>query len=114
MPSPRAQIPLALDETSAEPAYQQIARQLRQAIESGARAPGERLPAIRTLASDLGVHRDTVALAYESLGEAGFVEARVGAGRSVAPSRPRSSDSSPSRTFARAMRRTRRRSRSIV
>lgn len=83
MASPSAQIPLAIDEASAEPAYQQIARQLRHAIESGDRAPGDRLPAIRTLAGELGVHRDTVALAYESLGEEGFVEARVGAGTFV-------------------------------
>ena len=83
MASPRIPVPFAIDEASAEPAYQQIARQIRRAIESGDRAPGERLPAIRALAGEIGVHRDTVALAYESLGEEGFVEARVGAGTFV-------------------------------
>src|SRR5690606_15008496 len=60
-----------------------IAAQLRVQIERGERAPGERLPAIRTLAAALGLHRDTVALAYEQLGRSGLVEARVGAGTFV-------------------------------
>jgi len=83
MPPSPGQTPLAIDETTSEPAYQQIARQLRRAIERGDRAPGDRLPAIRSLATELGVHRDTVALAYESLGDEGWVEARVGAGTFV-------------------------------
>ena len=68
---------------SALPAYRQIAERIERAIEAGGLAAGERLPAIRTLAGQLGVHRDTVALAYESLAEGGFVEARVGAGTFV-------------------------------
>lgn len=75
--------PLVVDPDSGLPAYRQIANQLRREIEAGDRRTGERLPAIRRLASELGVHRDTVALAYESLAEAGWVEARVGAGTFV-------------------------------
>ncbi|MBJ20071.1 MAG: hypothetical protein CL933_11725 [Deltaproteobacteria bacterium] len=74
---------VSIDDASSAPAYQQIATQLRKEIERGGRAPGERLPAIRTLAVALGLHRDTVAVAYESLAEAGWVEARVGAGTFV-------------------------------
>ena len=74
---------LSIDAVSDQPAYQQIAKQIKHAIETGSRRPGERLPAIRTLAKALGVHRDTVALAYETLSEAGLVEARVGAGTFV-------------------------------
>lgn len=76
---------LSIDGASPESAYRQIAGGLRRAIEAGGCAPGERLPAIRRLAAALGVHRDTVALAYESLAEAGWVEARVGAGTFVRP-----------------------------
>lgn len=76
-------LPLAVEDSTTEPAYRQIARQLRRSIEAGERDPGERLPAIRTLAGELGVHRDTVALAYESLADEGWVEARVGAGTFV-------------------------------
>ncbi len=74
---------LTVDAGDARPAYRQIADQLRDAIERGEPAPGQRLPAIRALAGRLGVHRDTVALAYEALAEAGLVEARVGAGTFV-------------------------------
>ena len=58
---------LSIDAALDRPAYQQIAKQIQHAIEAGSRRPGERLPAIRTLAKVLGVHRDTVALAYETL-----------------------------------------------
>ncbi|MEZ4352050.1 MAG: PLP-dependent aminotransferase family protein [Myxococcota bacterium] len=68
---------------SAPPVYQQIADQLRDQIDRGKREPGSRLPAIRALASELGIHRDTVAFAYEHLARAGRVEARVGAGTFV-------------------------------
>ena len=78
---------LAIDATANEPVYQQIATQLMRAIERGAPMPGERLPAIRSLAAELGLHRDTVALAYGQLANAGWVEARVGAGTFVSASR---------------------------
>ena len=76
-------VDIALD----EPVYRQIAAQFESAIRRGKRSPGERLPAIRTLAAELGLHRDTVALAYEQLANAGWVEARVGAGTFVSASR---------------------------
>jgi DNA-binding transcriptional MocR family regulator len=74
---------VVVDASDGRPVYRQIADQLRGEIERGDTQPGQRLPAIRTLAGQLGVHRDTVALAYESLAEAGLVEARVGAGTFV-------------------------------
>src|SRR5262245_51144440 len=74
---------LRVDDSSSEPVYQQIAAQLQAEIERGERAPGERLPAIRSLAEALGLHRDTIALAYEQLGQSGLVESRVGAGTFV-------------------------------
>ncbi len=83
MATPPPTLGVSIDEASSVPVYQQIAAQLRAEIERGERAPGERLPAIRTLASELGLHRDTVALAYESLSESGWVEAKVGSGTFV-------------------------------
>jgi len=68
---------------SAVPVYRQIAGQIRERVESGALAPGERLPPIRNLAGSLGVNRDTVALAYEELAGEGVVESRVGRGTFV-------------------------------
>jgi len=74
---------------SAVPVYQQIAGQIRERVESGILAQGDRLPPIRDLAGDLGVNRDTVALAYEALAAEGVVESRVGRGTFVRGLRPR-------------------------
>jgi 2-aminoadipate transaminase len=74
---------IVLDRDGASPAgpfYRQIADQLRGAIAAGRLGEGERLPPIRELAQRLGVNRDTVALAYESLAQEGFAEAGVGRG----------------------------------
>ncbi len=65
------------------PVYQQIADHIRAEIESGALRSGARLPTIRALAADVGVNRDTVALAYEALGSAGLLESVVGRGTFV-------------------------------
>ncbi|UGQ46691.1 MocR-like pyridoxine biosynthesis transcription factor PdxR [Massilia endophytica] len=46
---------------------------LRSAIRDGTLAPGTRLVATRTLASELGVARNTVLYAYEQLASEGFV-----------------------------------------
>lgn len=91
-----------VDDGSDEPVYLQIAAQLQAQIERGERTPGERLPAIRTLAAALGLHRDTVALAYEQLGRSGLVEARVGAGTFVRPLLATAGSAAPgdSRSFA--------------
>ena len=65
------------------PVYQEIASQLREQIEAGEVGEGTRLPTIRSLASELGVNRDTVSLAYESLAADGLVESTVGRGTFV-------------------------------
>lgn len=75
-----------LDRRPGLPVYRQIAQRLRGEIERGERAPGERLPTIRALAEELGVHRDTVALAYDDLAREGLVESTVGRGSFVSAS----------------------------
>ncbi len=74
---------LTSPDTSELPVYRQIAEQLREQIESGEVGEGARLPTIRSLASVLGVNRDTVSLAYESLASLGLVESTVGRGTFV-------------------------------
>jgi GntR family transcriptional regulator/MocR family aminotransferase len=61
-----------------------VYRALREAIVDGRLPVGERLPATRVLAADLGVARNSVATAYERLVAEGYLEARVGAGTFVA------------------------------
>lgn len=74
---------LSIDPNLGQPVYQQITRQIASAVGGGHLVPGARLPAIRQLANELGVHRDTVALAYEQLAKEGWVEAQVGRGTFV-------------------------------
>src|SRR5215472_5011292 len=63
----------------------QLYSQLRAAILSGRLRAGERLPATRVLAHQLGVARLTVATAYDWLRAEGYVYGQVGAGTFVAP-----------------------------
>lgn len=58
------------------PIYRQIVTQLRFMVEMGHLADGERLPATRLLADNLGINRNTVAHAYAELRDLGLVEAR--------------------------------------
>jgi len=51
--------------------YRQISDHIRLEVADGRLEAGDRLPPIRNLARDLGVNRDTVALAYEELVNAG-------------------------------------------
>jgi len=69
---------------------QSLHGQLLSAIRSGRLAPGLRLPATRALARHLGISRNSVIAAYESLAAEGHVAARTGSGHYVAdaPGRP--------------------------
>lgn len=50
--------------------------QIRAMIQSGELVPGTMLPTLRDLAGELGINRNTVALAYKRLTDAGFVISR--------------------------------------
>jgi DNA-binding transcriptional MocR family regulator len=65
--------------------YRQISDHIRLEVADGRLEAGDRLPPIRNLARDLGVNRDTVALAYEELVNAGVAISTVGRGTFVAP-----------------------------
>ncbi len=73
----------ALSQHSPKPAWVQIEEQLADRIESGALAPGERLPPERDLADALEVSRMTVRQALGSLAARGLVERGVGRGTYV-------------------------------
>jgi DNA-binding transcriptional regulator YhcF (GntR family) len=85
---------LVVERESAEPVYGQIARQVRERIVNGRLAAGTPLPAVRTLASDLGVNLNTVARAYRQLEEQGFLQIRDRSGAEVTapPPAARSAD----------------------
>ena len=56
---------------------------LRDLILTGSLAPGDRLPATRTLARELGISRTTAVVAFERLRAEDLTESRVGAGTFV-------------------------------
>lgn len=73
---------------SGEPIYQQLVRQVKQAITTGILGPDERLPTVRELAAELVINPNTVARAYRELERAGLLEATRGRGTFVRPDPP--------------------------
>jgi DNA-binding transcriptional MocR family regulator len=84
------ELTLRLEAGDARPLYVQLADQLVEAIENERIASGERLPAMRDLARDLGCALVTVSQAYDLLAARGRVISRVGKGTFVAPPPDRS------------------------
>ncbi len=84
-----------LDRGSEEPIYRQIAAGLLLSIRSDRLGPGTKLPSSRDLAQDLGVHRRTVAQAYQLLKTGGWVTSGVGQGTFVSEHLPGSAVASP-------------------
>ena len=73
---------VSLNLESSVPAYRQIANDLRRHLVEERLKPGDLLPPIRQLAVDLGVHFNTVALAYRMLADEGWLsELRSSAAR---------------------------------
>jgi DNA-binding transcriptional MocR family regulator len=65
------------------PLHRKLSDALRDAVETGRLAAGERLPAERDLARRLAVSRSTVVAAYDTLRAHGLVESRQGSGTRV-------------------------------
>src|SRR5512145_3338486 len=56
-----------------EPVYEQIVRQIHDAVKSGRLKPDAPLPTVRQLADDLRLNRNTVARAYKLLEDQGVI-----------------------------------------
>jgi GntR family transcriptional regulator len=74
---------LRIDLAAPRPVYEQIVSGLRALLVAGEFAPGEQLPTVRQLATDLGVHHNTVAESYRVLAEEGWLDLRRGRGAVV-------------------------------
>ncbi|MGA2903747.1 MAG: GntR family transcriptional regulator [Candidatus Korobacteraceae bacterium] len=74
---------LRIDLDSDVAAYRQIVDGLRILLVEGKLAPGAELPSVRRIAVDLGVHFNTVAEAYRTLAEEGWLDLRHGRGATV-------------------------------
>lgn len=64
---------IAVDAAAAEPLYLQIRNQIVAGIATGQLEPGQSLPSVRSLASDLGINLHTVNKAYAVLRDEGYV-----------------------------------------
>ncbi|MCI9079942.1 MAG: GntR family transcriptional regulator [Lachnospiraceae bacterium] len=71
---------ILISATKNMPIYEQIIKQIRDAVISGELKPGEGMPSIRVLAKDLQVSVITTKRAYEELEKEGVIEARQGKG----------------------------------
>jgi GntR family transcriptional regulator/MocR family aminotransferase len=75
---------IVLDRQAAAPLSQQLSAAFIRLIKLGLLPAGTRLPGTRTLASQLGLHRQTVVVAFDELAAQGWVELRPSSGAFVA------------------------------
>lgn len=69
---------IRVEDGSPVPAYRQIVDQMRVHLNSGALRPGDKLPPVRNLSMQLGVHFNTIAEAYRQLAGEGWIELQHG------------------------------------
>src|SRR5207245_11423223 len=93
-------LPIQLQPESHVPLYVQLRDQLRALVHSGDLRPGDRIPASRELATQLGVHRTTVANAYADLESEGLTQGHVGRGSVIRNTAPPLKISPPPPTLA--------------
>lgn len=74
-----------ISNTSGQPIYDQISKQIRAQIMSGELPEGELLPSMRMLAKELRISVITTKRAYEELERDGFIATVAGKGSFVAP-----------------------------
>ena len=79
---------LYISNSSGEPIYEQLRRQLREKILAGELAEGQALPSIRLLAKELRISVITTKRAYDELEAEGFIRTMPGKGSFVAPQNP--------------------------
>lgn len=75
---------IVIANSSPDPIYEQVARQVKAGIISSELREGEPLPSIRKLAQDLQISVITTKRAYEELEKEGFIDTVEGKGSFVA------------------------------
>ena len=75
---------IIISNSSEDPIYEQIIKQIKNQIISGELAEEENLPSIRKLASELSISVITTKRAYEELEKEGFIDTVGGKGSFVA------------------------------
>jgi len=77
---------IKVDLTSKVPIYVQLIDQIKHMIATGVLKPGDQLPPVRQLATDLQVNFNTIARAYRLLDEDGLISTQHGRGTFILPS----------------------------
>jgi len=72
-----------LDKSSGVPAYRQVVDQVRQALRLGILQPGDQLPTVRDVVTQIAINPNTVHRAYRDLEAQGLTEGRPGRGTFV-------------------------------
>jgi len=75
---------MTIDLESGVPIYMQLVDRVKQMIVSGQLQPGQQLPTIRQLATDLRVNYNTVGRAYSILDQEGVISTQQGRGTYIA------------------------------
>lgn len=75
----------SVDFMARQPLYEQIYLSAVNLISHGVLAPNEKLPPIRSVASELGINPNTVTKAYQMLEKDGYIYSTVGRGSFVSP-----------------------------
>lgn len=75
---------IIISNTSKDPIYQQIIKQIKELVLKGELSEGDSLPSIRQLAKDLQISVITTKRAYEELENDGFIVSVVGKGSFIA------------------------------
>lgn len=76
---------IAVDIDHPEPLFAQLIEQIKQAVQTGRLRPGDPLPSIRQLASDLEMNSKTVAKAYRLLERDSVVQTKGYRGTFIHP-----------------------------
>ena len=79
---------LLLNYRDSRPIYGQIKDGLRRLIVTGALAAGEKLPSVRSRATDLAINPNTIQRAYAELEREGFIYSVPGKGSFASDRRP--------------------------
>jgi len=73
-----------LDYRDNRPIYQQVKDGLRKLMVMGVLLPGDKLPSVRNLATELAINPNTIARAYTELEQEGYIVSATGKGSFVA------------------------------
>ena len=71
---------ISIDSRNPKPLYEQVVDEFKKLIVAGVMAPDEKLPSVRSLASQLAINPNTIQRAYRELEAEGYILSIAGKG----------------------------------